>query len=127
VKRSGFKSKVGVSAGARHVGLARTPMKRSPRKATDDPAHLALVRTLPCSAIAMDGHHCDGPKQAHHAGRHGVGMRCPDRQAICLCMAGHSELHELRGPFKNWRREQVREWEDVQILCTLVALGLVAP
>lgn len=107
--------------------VARRPMRRRPRRARpgDDPAYLALVRTLPCCARHL-GTPCRGIMHAHHAGEEkGVGMKPPDRTAIPMCSGHHlGEWHDDagRGAFRGWTQAQRRAWSNEQIAATLAAL-----
>ena len=108
----------------RKTPIRRTRMKVAARKSTDDPAYLDRVRRLPCCARFLPGHSCAGPVVAHHAGRHGVGQRCPDREAIPLCSLAHTCLHDFKGSFTFFTRASMRDWENAAIATTQAALGV---
>jgi hypothetical protein len=73
--------------------IARTPLKRRPRKKQpgDDPAYLRFIRSLPCELFPCLADPCQGRVEAHHAGDHGYAQRAPDRTAIPLCARHHRE------------------------------------
>lgn len=88
-----------------------------------DPAYLARVRLLPCSARHLLGHFCAGRIEAHHAGeRPGVGLKAHDYTAIPLCQLAHREWHAASGPFKTWNRDRRRAWSHEQIARTQGAM-----
>lgn len=130
MKRTPFRSKTSVSAGARNVPLARNTgirkFREEPRRSsrTIDVQYLARVRTLPCCADGLPGHVCRGRIVAHHAGRHAAGMKCSDLETIPICDAGHRELHDHTGCFRDFTGEEVRSWEDGQIAVTQRRLGV---
>lgn len=125
---------------ARHTGLrrfARLPqVRKEPRRPAGwllssgqpepekpDPVYLARVRTLPCLALTIFGHRCGGPVQAHHAGEHAAGKKAPDSTAVPLCLGGHMELHDFRGPFRDYTRTRIRNLENLWIELTRKRLG----
>lgn len=87
---------------------ARLPARRAtPRRGpARDPAYLAWVRSLPCLLAGLG---CEGAVEAHHAGRRGLGQKCPDREAVPLCRRHHRDLTDGQIPFA--RREARRAWE----------------
>lgn len=65
-----------------------------------EPEFLRWVKAQPCAArSARQGEECDGAIEAHHAGPHGAGQKCPDRESIPLCTRHHREWHDARGLF----------------------------
>lgn len=91
-----------------------TPIKRRrsrPRRrpAAPDPAYLAWVRTLKCSA-PHGPHGCQGKVQAHHAGVRGLGQRADDHTAIPMCTYHHRAWHDGRGVFVGWDRQLRWAW-----------------
>ena len=92
--------------------------KRAPRwlsSPRSNPGYLEAVRLLPCCAPgAPDG--CSGHADPHHAGRRpGVGLKCPDTEAIPFCRAHHSAWHGGYGVFRGWTRQERRQWADARI------------
>lgn len=78
-----------------------------------EPEYLQWVRQQPC---AMLGHgECLGAMHAHHpTGRKGMGTKRADSEAYALCTKHHTERHALSGPFKNWKKRDVRDYEAAQ-------------
>jgi hypothetical protein len=106
--------------------MKRTPLRRrtaiKPRRETPRrgrlhaPELLAWVRSLPCCASSLGD--CAGPVVAHHP-RHlagGMGMKADDNVAISLCRRHHQELHEVRGSFAGWARDELRLWQDLALI-----------
>lgn len=113
----------------------RATERRSSRKR--DEAYLAWVRLQPCaigasiqfladqsavrrhpdmreSLLADAG--CSGPTDPDHK-REGVGagMKASDRDAWPCCRRHHDDRHALRGVFRNWSRDQLREFINNRI------------
>lgn len=59
-------------------------------KPVRDPAHLAFIRTLPCSVCPRDR-----TIEAAHVGRHGMSQKSSDRETIPLCSLHHREQHRI--------------------------------
>lgn len=83
-----------------------------------NPAHLALLRSLPCILSQPWACHshipvCGGSTEAHHS-THGRGMaqKTDDSRAFPLCQKHHREFHSLSGHFKGWTKEQIHKWQD---------------
>ena len=102
--------------------LARSPMKRRPRKARpglDDARYLRFVRALPCCAPRrIDGFGwsgCYGIVEAHHLTGAGLSRKANDNETVPLCSKHHKNLHEFTGPFRDMTREQRRDWQLNQI------------
>lgn len=153
LKRTPFRSKASISAGARNVPLARssglsrnTPIRKfrdTPRRIdrvtgrVDEPtpeerAYMAQVRELECCALGQPGHpFCSGRPVAHHAGRHGKGYKSGHYETIPLCSTAHDQLHD--DPGNGWTRaagldgDGVRAFEDFWIARTQQALGYTPP
>ena len=143
MKRTPFKSKIGSTAGARNVGLARTgrvnPRRETPRRVDratgrtdeatpEEKAYMARVRELECCALGMLGHYrCFGPPIVHHAGKHGAGFKSSHYETIALCWGAHDELHTTPG--NGWTvasgldGEGIRAFEDKHIARTQRLLG----
>jgi len=101
--------------------LRRTWMRpRRPRRldtAQSNPAYLDWLHTRGCCALGLDTlGRCGGRIEAHHAGRKpGVGMKCPDDEAIALCTVHHDQLTRHVGVFAGWSRFERRQWSDAWI------------
>lgn len=82
-------------AAARDVAnalLAKIPAAKV--KTGTNAAHLAWVRSLPCSC--WRGARCEGIMHAHHVRVNtggGMGMKPPDHWTVPLCAKHHAELH----------------------------------
>ena len=80
-------------------------MSRTPR----DPSYLAFLRRQNCASCG-----CWPPSEASHHGRHGIGIKASDYEAIPLCRSCHAHWHQRgrlprfsgRGPV----RERQKEW-----------------
>lgn len=78
--------------------------------AGEDPEYAAAVRRMSC-VLAPDKDRCFGAVEAHHAGqRHGMGTKADDDTCVPLCRQHHADWHRAVGYFKDWRRDQRREW-----------------
>jgi hypothetical protein len=71
------------------------------------------VKSQPCCARFIS--YCDGPIEADHAGRRGLGQKCDDRECIPLCAKHHRERTDMRGAFGGFHAERMREWLDRRI------------
>jgi hypothetical protein len=110
MKRSAIKRGKPLARKTRIKAKRATP-RRGPAR---EPARLAWIRTLAC-AVSWSDCVYGYAVVAHHAGRHAAGKKCPDSEAIPLCQGHHDHLHSLTGPFRHWKRDAVRAWEDEQI------------
>ncbi len=93
-------------------------------------AHLGIVHTLPCWLAATDKRHrCQGPMEADHAGRRGMGQKSHDHEAIPLCQRAHRQRTDWAGIFRPWGKERMRRWLEDGIAWTRaqLALGVPAP
>ncbi len=82
-------------------------------KTGKDPEYLSFIHQLYCVACER-GQIWISPRyrvqriEAHHAGDHGMGQKCPDREAIPLCVAHHTEgphaIHVLGKKFWEFHR-----------------------
>ena len=134
MKRTAFRSKTSVSAGARNVRIAPREEPRRVDRATgrtDEPTpferdYMSRVRELECCALGMPGHDsCPDWPIVHHAGQHGYGFKSPHTETIRLCNTAHVELHGHTGWVKHMTGEEIRAWEDGQVLVTQRRLGFV--
>lgn len=95
----------------RKTALRRTRFKRGPKKArpTDDPVHLALLRSMPC---CVPDCRSKTRVQAHHStvGR-GLSRKSPDREAFPLCWYHHRCFHDAADFFDGWTKERRREFQ----------------
>lgn len=80
--------------------------------AGEDDEYVRWVRSRYCLLTPVGG--CDGPVEAHHAGRdRGMGQRADDSTAVPLCHRHHvCDWHGATGAFKGWSRAQRRAWAD---------------
>lgn len=93
--------------------------RHDPRR---DPAYLAWIRTLPCVicfAWKLPSRRYDGKVEAAHVGERGLGQKCPDQEALPLCILHHrtgEHAHHVLGK-KFWqfwklsRHELVAEFQ----------------
>ncbi len=59
-----------------------------PKPATlRDENYLEYVRSLKCLVL-----NCNNKAEAHHTGRHGIGIKSDDYRAVPLCRKHHTEL-----------------------------------
>ena len=79
--------------------------------AGEDRAYIAWLHTLPCCAD-WSGRDCRGRIEAHHTGRRGMGQRAHDHTAIPLCTQHHRSWHDCSGMFRDWTRDDRRDWAD---------------
>ncbi len=94
----------------RKTPLKRSPFRRKPpppNRAGSDPAHLAVIRALPCavcgSRLRVAAHHST-------VGR-GLSRKTSDRETMPLCDRDHKAFHGAVGFFAGWSREQRRDWQ----------------
>lgn len=92
-------------------------MTKGPLRDSD---YLRRVRALPCCKCGGKG------GEAHHTtfGR-GMAQKSPDRETMPLCWQCHYDFHSLTGPFKGWEKQQIREWQRLQVEATQLALDAV--
>jgi hypothetical protein len=76
------------------------------------------VKELPCAALIVPGHVCDGPIEADHAGRRGVGRKALDGTVIPMCRLAHRQRESFSGPFREWDQAAMRAFLDGRILQT---------
>lgn len=114
MKRTPFKRRA--SELKRTSTMRRSPMKRGrpgvqPPERRDD-AFKAFVRTLPCCA---PGEPCRvrnvDPNHKHGDGK---GIKTHDRTCIPLCRVHHNQYEDKSGRFKDWTKQQTRDWHDRQ-------------
>ncbi len=101
--------------------LRRSPMKRgrfkrSRPKATDNPAHLKHLRSLPCAISGTLGHawglDCGGPVQPHHSTvNKGMSLRTSDLDAFPLCQSHHAQFHQHNGVFHGMTKSERKNWQ----------------
>lgn len=85
------------------------------------------VKQLPCAARILLGHCCNGPIEAHHAGRRPIGRKCDDRETIPLCSLAHRHRTNRIGLFRAWKPEALRAWENARIAETQARLAREVP
>lgn len=113
------RSKAPIKRGKRPKARRSTP-RRSGR-VRDVPWMLA-VKELPCRARRLSA--CDGPVEADHEGRRGLGQKCSDRETAPLCKLHHLQRETFSGPFSNWHHDEMRAWLDENIRETQATVGL---
>lgn len=74
---------------------------------------MAYIAKQPCD-LSFTGT-CEGKVQVDHAGKHGLGEKCPDDQTIPLCKKHHGQKTDYRGYFKDWTGGALRVWLDSRI------------
>lgn len=124
MKRTPFRSKASVSAGARSVPLARSgrvnPVRAEPRRQfrNEDPNRLAFLRTDVCGVALVIGTvaQCSGPLDPEHE-RLGVGMgqKADDSRTWTCCRTHHIQIHNLTGYFRGFDRDRIRTFRDERI------------
>jgi hypothetical protein len=121
---------------ARRTPLRRTPMRRSKTKTSYAKRprfrdYMLFVKRLPCSAIAIDADSkCEGPIEADHAGRRGIGQKAHDSTVIPMCSKHHRERHSFSGAFKTWDQDKMRTWLAQRVWLTqriAMGRGVVVP
>jgi hypothetical protein len=78
--------------------------------------YLRWVKTLPCCARAFGT--CRGVGEADHVTRHGLGRKGDDTETIPLCTGHHVARHHRTGPFREWKKDEMRDWCARQIVAT---------
>lgn len=84
-------------------------------------AFLSFVHTLPCAAIGMPGHTCDGPLEADHQGRRPAGRKADDDTSVPLCKLGHQQRDAFKGAWLDYDHDRMRAWLDDKIAATRAA------
>jgi len=120
---------------------ARKPMKKRatrirPRSRTKKYARrerdtLRMLWTKQQACVGPMLHECQGPIEAHHAGRRGLGQKAHDSTVIPLCQAAHRHWHEGGAAFKGWTNYEKRAWADrvigsMQVLYALHVVSALA-
>lgn len=75
--------------------------------------HMLAVKLLPCCARELS--RCEGVVEADHAGRRGMGQKCPDEQVIPLCTKHHRERTDFSGAFRAWDQARMRAWLEGEL------------
>lgn len=92
--------------------------------AGEDPGFVAFVRQQQCLMAAHDP--CYGPVQAHHAGiDKGMSQRDHDTTCVPLCLKHHRNWHDASGLFKDFCKDERREWATTQIVLIRQRIGEV--
>jgi uncharacterized Zn finger protein (UPF0148 family) len=98
---------------------ARSPIRKRARKyqviSPEDIERLAWLRTLPCCAPGHEN--CPGPVGVHHDTQHRAkGKKSPHSRGMPMCTDSHVfGFHANAGPFKGWKKAQLRAWQDEQV------------
>lgn len=83
-----------------------------------DTEYMLWIKThLPCVAtiVTPPNRHphqvrCDGPVEADHAGRRGIGQKADDLTCIPICTLHHGDRTDVTGIFKYATQEMLRAW-----------------
>lgn len=119
MKRSKPMKRTGFGPRRTRVNPYRKKARRSAR--VRDVAYLALVRQQPCCAAYLGG--CEGPIEADHVGRRGLGQKCSDYETIALCRLHHRQRTDFSGPFKTWRSFEMAAFLESKCRGTQHQLG----
>lgn len=96
-------------------------LRSNPRRARErrekaglaDPGYLSWLHTQRC---ALHGGGCRGPLEAnHHTSGRGLGQKADDKRSFTLCREHHAQMHEYRGFFAGWGKDQRRAWQTAQV------------
>lgn len=105
----------------------KSKYKRRPRAL----AYMQWVKTLPCAALNLTppNRHphqvrCEGPIEADHAGKRGMGQKAPDYTCIPLCRKHHRDRTDVDGLWCWCPADKMREWCDEVIKRTQLAATL---
>lgn len=82
--------------------------KSSYKRRERDFDYMGWVKQQPCAAATLSA--CEGPVEADHAGRRGVGQKADDSTCIPLCSSHHRQRTDFSGVFRDWDRERMRYW-----------------
>lgn len=107
MNRAPLKRQTPIRRKAMRPGKRKTKYRRRER----DFEYMVWIKTQRCCAPVVD---CDGPIEAHHAGRRGLGHKAPDDTCIPLCRRHHRDITDMTFVFR-WTRDELRTWQDAQI------------
>ena len=109
--------------------MKRTPLKRKtplrrgkpmrrvrkvPHVTLEDKARLEWLHSQPCCAPGHES--CPGPVETHHDTQDRAhGKKAGHERGMPMCHTSHMDFHGNSGPFKGWKREQLREWQTWQV------------
>lgn len=136
MKRSSFKRKRSRNRSRNPFPRKKSkPMRaRSPtnsyRKRERFLDYMMAVKSLPCAAVIVPGHVCEGPIEADHAGPRGIGQKAHDGTVIPLCRLAHRQRTDFSGVFRDWNQAKMRDFLFGRIMQTrryLDANGVVVP
>lgn len=85
--------------------------------AGEDRDRCKWVKTLACLAPGAP-RGCSPVTEAHHAGRRGVGQKCPDAETVPLCSQHHADWESGWGAFRGWDQEQRRAFTAAALATT---------
>lgn len=103
--------------------------------ATRDDGYMGRVRGLPCRVLvhvgsvwipAPENFVCEGPVEAHYAGRKpGVALKASDYTCIPLCRKHRRAWTDRLGAFASpgWTNAERRRWSDAQVAEVQAILG----
>jgi hypothetical protein len=113
MKRTALKRRTPIR---RKAWMKRGKVKSAYRRRTRDFSFMQWARRQPCVARPLSM--CEGRVQADHAGKRGLGQKCPDHECIPLCRTHHMQRTAFAGPFKDWDQAKMREWLERQMIST---------
>jgi hypothetical protein len=91
---------------------------RRPRSLTtpEDKARLDWLHEQRCCAPGHEN--CPGPVEVHHDTQdRAKGKKSSHERGMPMCHESHVfGLHANAGPFKGWKKEQLREWQTGQVM-----------
>ena len=97
---------------ARGKPMRRRPTPRNPIS-PEDRARLDWLHTLPCCAPIP--HNC-GPIEVHHDTQDRArGKKTGHASGMPVCHAAHMDFHATAGPFKGWKRDDLRAWQTAMV------------
>lgn len=127
MKRTPLKNKKRL---ARKTPLRSRSKTKAYRRRPRDLAYLRAVKTLPCVVREVERllpfvpgtcpspTLCEGPVQADHMGRRGLGQKSHDHETASICRKHHGERTDLRGTFAGCNRVMMRSFCEQAIALT---------
>lgn len=78
--------------------------------AGEAPEYADWIRRQPCCFC-----YAQPPSVIHHRTGAGMALRDHDLCGMPLCWQCHTNFHALSGPFRGFKREHVRGWQDAMV------------
>ena len=92
----------------------RSRWSRKSKTSPEDQDRLDWLHGRPCAAPGHE--HCRLPVDVHHDTQNrALGTKSPHSCGIPICHVAHMGFHSNSGPFKGWKRAQLREWQTAQV------------